>query len=138
MDNDIQELPITDSKLQAIAEELRAREPIFHHPELGVDRINLEQQTAENFWEVGASGRPYSRKFVIDAVERRFRDNTEVTTDDWKMSEFYCRELGPDTYMITYLLNQGGRLSRRLTLWRRAGDVWQILYHQGTLIAEKE
>jgi hypothetical protein len=49
-------------------------------------------------------------------------------------SDFDCRELGPDTYALTYTLQQGKRLARRLTLWRRAPEGWKILYHQGTAV----
>ena len=37
--------------------------------------------------------------------------------------------------MVTYLLRQGERLSRRMSAWRRVEGEWRILYHQGTLVA---
>jgi hypothetical protein len=46
--------------------------------------------------------------------------------------DFHCRELGPDTHLLT-TLEQGERMSRRSTVWRRAGDEWQIVF-QGTLV----
>jgi hypothetical protein len=48
------------------------------------------------------------------------------------------RRLGPDTYLLTYTLDQAGRRTRRSTIWRRSEDGWQILYHQGTIIAAEE
>lgn len=51
----------TDDALEDVREELEAREPIFHHPEFGADREAVEAMTDPEFWEVGASGRRYSR-----------------------------------------------------------------------------
>lgn len=86
--------------------------------------------TADDFWEVGASGKRYSREFVLDALEQR-----DPAPEKLAVSDFMCRPIAADTYLVTYLLEQhGGRLSRRSTLWRHAPGGWQILYHQGTLI----
>jgi hypothetical protein len=57
---------VTDPKLAHILEELQAREPIFHHPEFGTTRDDFESMTDQDFWEVGASGRRYSREYVIN------------------------------------------------------------------------
>jgi hypothetical protein len=43
----------TEPRLAPIEAELRRREPIFHKPELGTTRADLEAQTADDFWEVG-------------------------------------------------------------------------------------
>ena len=44
--------------------ELIRRDPIFHHPELIWDAGSFDEQIAEDFNEVGASGRRYSRSEV--------------------------------------------------------------------------
>ena len=43
--------------------------------------------------------------------------------------------LGPQTYLLTYDLRQGDRLTRRATVWRRTADDWEVVYHQGTLVS---
>ncbi len=53
--------------------------------------------------------------------------------DAWEVSDFDCRELGAQTYLVTYTLAQGERRSRRATLWERAAGDWRAIYHQGTL-----
>ena len=87
---------------------------------------------AADFWEIGASGQRYSRAHVLDVLEHRAPDPAEHS---WKTRDFHCRELGPDTYLLTYTLAQGERVSRRSTIWRRSGDDWVIVFHQGTLVA---
>ena len=122
--------------MDTILQELRQREPAFHQAELCATREKLERYTDPEFWEVGASGTVYTRETVIAIVEERFRTGTEADTSGWEMQEFAARELGPATYMVTYLLRQGERVSRRMSVWRRVDGAWRILYHQGTLVAE--
>jgi hypothetical protein len=121
----------TEPRLAAVEAELRCREPIFHKPELASARADLEAQTAADFWEVGASGSRYSREYVIETVLNRGPVPGESL---WETSGFHCRELGTDTYALTYTLRQAERSTRRLTLWRRTPTGWQILYHQGTVV----
>lgn len=122
---------VTAPELAGVLDELRRREPIFHCPEFGSARADFERMTADDFWEIGASGQRYSRAHVLDVLEQRAPDPAE---HGWITGDFHCRELGPDTYLLTYTLEQGERLSRRSTVWRRAGDEWQIVFHQGTLV----
>ncbi len=113
-------------------EALRAREPIFHRPELGTSRAHFERMTDKAFWEVGASGRVYDRNFVLDGLERRYASPRE---DLWEVTHFSCQALGGAVFLVTYRLRQGARLSRRSTLWRYTGE-WSAIYHQGTLVGE--
>ena len=121
---------VTPPALLQVLEELKQREPIFHHPEFGTTRQDYENMTDPEFWEVGASGRRYSRAFVLDTLENRLPDPTE---SQWLTREFQCREIAEDNYLITYTLTQGVRVTRRATLWRRTGSGWKALYHQGTI-----
>jgi len=124
---------VTEPRLLGILDELRAREPIFHRPELGTTRADFEAQMATDFWEIGASGRCYGREFVLATLEARWSQPHE---DLWETSGFHCRELGEGTYALTYTLRQRERVTRRLTLWRKSGSGWQILFHQGTIAAD--
>ncbi|WP_040338862.1 DUF4440 domain-containing protein [Candidatus Blastococcus massiliensis] len=122
---------VTDPSLRDVLAELEAREPIFHRPELGTSAADLERQAAPEFEEVGASGRRYGREFVLATVRERYERG--VPDDDWETSDVCCRRVGPETYLLTYDLRQGARLTRRATLWRRAVAGWQVVYHQGTV-----
>lgn len=112
--------------------ELRAREPIFHRPELGTARADFAAMLAEDFREIGASGRSYDREQVLDVLERRHGDGPP--DERLEVLDFRCRAVGPATYLVTYSLRQDGtRLTRRSTLWARTEAGWKALYHQGTL-----
>jgi hypothetical protein len=121
----------TEPRHMSVLDELIAREPIFHRPEFGTARSDFENMTEADFWEVGASGRRYSRKYVLDTLERRFAEPHE---DPWEAREFQCREIALDNYLVTYTLIQGVRVTRRSTIWRRHGEAWRIVYHQGTIV----
>ena len=122
----------TDCALANVLAELVSREAILHRPESGSTRADLERMMVEDFWETGASGRRYSREFVLDELERR---TANPPADEWHYSDFHCRRLGPDTYLLTYTLVQDqGRCTRRMTIWQQASEGWKAVYHQGTEI----
>jgi hypothetical protein len=119
------------AELRAVLEELRQREPLFHQPQFGTTRADFESMTDEAFWEVGASGRRYSREFVLDTLEKRQPDPDEAS---WSTCDFQICEIAADNYLITYTLMQGSRITRRASLWRRSRVGWKVLYHQGTMV----
>jgi len=119
---------------QDVVAELVRREPIFHRPEFGTTRADFENMTVDDFWEVGASGRRYSREYVLDELEKRHQ---QPQADVWEASEFQCRMLAQDVYLLTYtLLQDHVRKTRRSTIWRRTTDGWKIVFHQGTIVQE--
>jgi hypothetical protein len=126
-------IPQIPAELKDVLEELRGLEPIFHRASFGANTEDFDRRMGPDFWEVGASGRIYTRAFILDTFQKSFPTITPQT-EQWKTSEFGLRQLGPDTFLLTYTLDQCGRMSRRVTLWQRAPQGWQILYHQGTLV----
>lgn len=112
---------------QAIA----AREPIFHRPELRTLRADFDVMMAPGFREVGASGRKYTRRDVLDVLEVR---HAQPADEDFSISDFACQELAASLHLATYELTLGNRVSRRSTLWRHTDSKWKIVCHQGTLV----
>ncbi len=121
-----------DVETALIQKELEAREPIFHPPEFGTTRADFDAMMTSDFSEIGASGKRYSREYVLDMLEERHR---QPAVEDLQPSDFECRRLCANLYLLTYLLPQPGRLTRRTTLWRRCDEGWKIAFHQGTIIA---
>jgi len=83
------------------------------------------------FWETGASGKRYSKDDVLSTLEVR---HSKPHDDPWQADDFYCQELGAETYLLTYTLRQQERLTRRATIWKRTESGWRIFYHQGTVV----
>jgi hypothetical protein len=124
----------TEPEMQDVLAELASREPIFHHSEFGTTRADFERMTAEDYWETGASGRRYSRQAVLGGLEERF---SVPHADVWETSDFHCRKLSEDTFLLTYtLLQDKQRLTRRSTIWRKTAEGWKIAYHQGTIVQD--
>lgn len=126
--------------MQAPAEVLDAltqREPIFHNDPPNADRAYLEGLIAEDYIEVGGSGRVYSRERVIDTVVDRY--DREEPAVEYNVDEFAVRQIAPHMYLATYTLSQPDghetRVTRRSTIWTDSSGSWQVVYHQGTVVA---
>lgn len=131
MSFDIEPSLVTDPAPMSVLAELKEREPIFHRPELGTTREDFEKMTVADFWEVGASGRRYSREYVLAELERRYAGKY---VDIWETTDFHCRRVAEDIYLLTYTLFQGERKTRRATIWQRTKTGWKIVFHQGTIV----
>lgn len=118
--------------LEPVLEELRSREPIFHTSRFGRTTEEFERSTSPDFWEVGASGHRYSRDIILGMQQREALVDADAA--GWKASDFGLRQLGPSCFLLTYTLDQSGRLTRRATIWERTADGWRIVYHQGTIV----
>ena len=124
----------SDASKSKILEELKSREPIFHHPEkFGKNKQDIENQMCDEFWEVGASGNVYTRQDVIDTLLERYQ--SPDYQDIWEAKDFELTKIAQDHYLLTYILIQDKtRVTRRSTLWRRVSGDWKILYACGTVI----
>jgi len=126
----------TDSDLRPTLQELLPLEPIFHTKDFGLARVNFEERMAPDYWEVGASGRCYSREFILDFLANN--PPVDAVSTGWQCFDHAIRQLGPNTYLLTYTLRQGERVTRRSTIWQKTNEDWRILYHQGTIASREE
>lgn len=117
----------------AVLEELRPLEPIFHTSAFGVTRSDFERRMASCYFEVGASGRLYSRASILELLQRH--PPVDAGAAGWVCSDHRLQPLAPEIFLLTYTLRQGSRITRRATVWQWAAPGWQILYHQGTITA---
>ena len=71
---------------------------------------------------------------MLDGLEKRYQQPFD---DVWDASDFHCRRLGPDVYLLTYtLLQNRERKTRRSTIWQHSETGWKIVFHQGTIVQE--
>ncbi len=128
-------VPATDPKLLSILEELAPQEPIFHRTEFASTLADFDRMMVADYWEFGASGRRYDRAFILQHLDEM--PPVDATAAGWNTSDFHCRRLSADAYLLTYTLDQGdNRKTRRGTIWHNTPAGWQIVYHQGTLIQD--
>lgn len=97
------------------------------------DPTALAALLADDFVEIGASGRRYDRAEVIAALADE-SDGYEATLADLEMDE-----LAEDVVLVRYRTESRShadaspRHALRTSLWRRTPQGWQMFHHQGTL-----
>jgi len=122
--------------VENILEELKEREPIFHHPsKFGTSEQDILNQVCEGFWEVGASGTVYTIKDALATLSERYSDPNYQ--DIWEAKDFELREICQNSYLLTYtLIQDNARITRRSTIWKKVAGAWKTFYHQGTIVYE--
>lgn len=122
---------VPDPTLAAELQELSRLEDLYHAacPQASLDAFDA--LVPPEFWETGATGRRYSRAFARQVLAQR---EGTPPAQAWVVDEHHLQRVAPDVYLLTYRLQQSGRATRRMSLWRRDGEHWQVVYHQGTVI----
>ncbi|MEQ8176033.1 MAG: nuclear transport factor 2 family protein [Syntrophomonadaceae bacterium] len=93
----------------------------------------LGELLADDFIEIGSSGRTYDKQDTIEAL-------MTSSLRESRISDFELRLITPLIALVTYRLVQENRvngreiekISLRSSIWRAQGSRWQILFHQGT------
>lgn len=94
------------------------------------DASLLDRLVADEFVEVAASGRTFGK----DEVLARLPLETGVSfRADGVSVNLLSPTVGLVTYTTTRTADGVAVSSRRCSIWRLAGDQWQMVYHQGTL-----
>ncbi len=119
--------------LLPILEILKQFEPLIYAANAGKNTDYFEHLLAPEFWEVGASGRRYSREYVLSELEKR---RMNPRNEAWHTDEYHLQSLGGAHYLISYTLHQPTRVTKRASLWRQEDEQWLFVYHQGTVVLE--
>lgn len=124
-------------KLIDVENYIKNREPIFHHREYTNSRKDVENETTEDYFEISASGCDYTRDFVLDYLEKRYKENPEddMVKDGWKVEDFKIKKLARKLYLVNYTLHGQGRVTKRGEIWKGSlKKGLKIMYHQGTVV----
>jgi hypothetical protein len=115
---------------------LRELEERLLRPETRRDAEALSKLLADDFREVGASGRIYDKAEILQTLP------DEAPAESYVISDFIASELDIYVAMVSYRLetrhagDEAPRRTIRTSLWRLAEGGWQMFFHQGTLAAE--
>lgn len=89
-------------------------------------REDFEQLLAEDFFEIGTSGRTYTKAMQLATV------TDEARTDIPEISAFRIVILNKHCIQARYdTLESTGRRSHRSSIWKK-NTQWQMCFHQGT------
>lgn len=115
---------------ESMGEELRRLEELLLEPETRRSEQRVGELLADDFIEIGSSGRVYDRSEVLAQLR------SEPPTAR-RLLDFRARELAPGVALATYRSIRGGAAeaeahSLRCSIWARRDGRWRLLFHQGT------
>ncbi len=114
-----------------LGEELLGLERRLLDPAVRRSSADLSPLLSEEFREFGQSGGAHSKVDVIAELARE-----APLPPSFEFRDFRVSRLGPAVALVTYLLvmdrDGDARASRRSSIWRREGEAWRMLFHQGT------
>lgn len=118
---------------EALAAHIRENEERLLHPQYRQSAAELDRLLAADFVEFGASGRTWTKSQIIadlttsDETPDVYRFTTDfetkILTDGLILATYRCVRSTPgaeDAY------------SWRSSIWRSTGDMWHMVFHQGT------
>ena len=101
-------------------------------PDIRKSSNEIEQLLADDFMEIGCSGRTYNRQQVIEALQNE-------STAKMTISDFEIMNLAETVVLATFretkfnAVNRIENESLRSSIWKMFGDKWKMIFHQGTL-----
>lgn len=93
------------------------------------DRARVSALLAEDFLEVGASGRVWDRPSTLELLGAESGDDAVI-----EVHHLTGRVIGDGFVLACWDSDRGGRRARRTSLWRRDLAGWRLVHHQGTLL----
>lgn len=111
---------------KAVVEALERR---LLNPRIRSSEKDLDELIADDFVEFGRSGRVWAKSTIIKSLSQA--PSVEIEIDSVQ-----CRHICDRAILITYRSKRVGEDQSadtlRSSIWQRRGDVWQIIFHQGT------
>ena len=107
-----------------LQDEIRTLEEQLGIPAVRASADALDRLISDEFVEFGSSGRTYTKRDVI--AQLLANPNGQVTLGGLRV-----RALSDDVALATYRT----AASLRSSIWRREGESWRVVFHQGTPIA---
>ena len=115
----------------ALAAHLQALERALHDPVVRGDVAQLAALLDDDFSEIGSSGVCFDRAAALAEIPRE-RAQVEIVSTDYD-----CVLLVPTLAQVRYrswyvIDGERQREVLRSSLWRRHGEAWRVVFHQGT------
>lgn len=115
---------------EEIAAELKRLEETLLRPEVRRSRVRLDALLADDFLEVGASGRIYDKPAILGMTDKAYDGQLSLQA-------FSAVALAPSVALVRYrslLRRADGRESHalRCSVWSLTDEGWKLVFHQGT------
>jgi ribonuclease HI len=123
-------LSLTDPEL---ADHLKTREESLLDPAVRRDPARVAALLAEDFQEIGSSGRVWTREQILDLL-------ASEPTQTLSMEDFECRRIAEGVALVCYRSvridpDTHERVTAlRSSLWTEKSSQWHLRFHQGTRV----
>ena len=91
--------------------------------------VRLRELLAPDFIEVGASGRVWDLAGALELLSSEARTDEEI-----QVTDLTGRVLADGIIIVRWDCYFGRRRTRRTSVWRRDGEGWRQVHHQGTVL----
>lgn len=120
------------SEEQQIKEHLISLEEKLLNPSIRKSVEEVSQLLADDYREFGSTGKVYNKKDTIEALQNE--PAGQISAHDFKVN-LLTSEVALLTYTAVKRDNANNETtSLRSSLWKKTGENWQIIFHQGTLL----
>jgi hypothetical protein len=107
---------------------IRRLEEALLVPEVRKSAAQIAALLADEFVEIGNSGRIYDKNQIIGQLQQESGEESLRT-----VSDFTARELADGLILVTYRIIESRTV--RSSIWKRTNSEWRMVFHQGTKLA---
>jgi hypothetical protein len=104
---------------------IRRLEEALLVPEVRKSAAQIAALLADEFVEIGSSGRIYDKDQIIGQLQQESGEESLRT-----VSDFTDRELADGLILVTYRIIETRTV--RSSIWKRTNSEWRMVFHQGT------
>ena len=117
--------------IKSIEKEIKELEELLLKPDIRKSAPDLSEILADDFIEVGSSGKVFTKKEIIKALQQEANLKLSLTG-------FKLKELSGDYFLATYkaIKEENGKkfYSLRSSIWMKKNEKYVMIFHQGTKI----
>ena len=128
-------LSLTMNADPTLSEQLRKLEASMAKPEIRHSPEQLDRLLADDFREFGGSGRVFNKGQIIETLQNQ--PPLEIWLDEFQV-KCLSAELALVTYRGHYKFTDSEKVSHSLrsSIWRKRDGRWEVVFHQGTPVAD--
>ena len=116
--------------MNKVYERIEQLERELSSPHVRSDASRIRALLTDDFEEVGTSGKPHSRKDVLDTIG----GSGDAAYD---LSDFSFVRLSASSVLTKYTASKDGQPTRRASVWVFRDGSWRMCYHQSSLITDE-
>jgi len=109
-----------------LTQRIQALEELLLRPEVRADSARVSGLLANDFFEIGASGRTFDKAATLQSLSNETEDKST-----WTVVDFQLVPLSDNLVQTRYSILESRTL--RTSIWRKERDGWVIFFHQGTI-----